>query len=86
MLYPDQITYGSIPISRRLVNNLTQSNLNPNTAETPSSLAQFTSTRIAQSHIHMVQTLRILEFNMDNEGEDKPNSLNQAMYCLDWLK
>ena len=85
-LYPGQITYGSAPISRRLVDNPTQPNLNPNTPETPSSLAQFTSTRVAQSHIHMVQTLRMLESNLDNEGDDEPNSLNQAMHRTDWLK
>ncbi len=85
-LYPGQITYGSAPISRRIVDNPTQPNLNPNTTETPSSLARFTSTCVAQCQIHMVQTLRILESNMDNEGDDEPNSLNQAMHRTDWLK
>ncbi len=46
-LYPGQITYGFAPISRKLVNNPTPSNLNLNTPETPSSLAGFTSTRVA---------------------------------------
>lgn len=39
-----------------------------------------------QSHIHMVQTLRMLETNVDNEGDDEPNTLKQAMYRSDWLK
>ncbi len=85
-LYPGRITYGSAPISRRLVDNSTQSSLNLNTAETPSSLERFTSTRVAQSPIHMVQTLRMLESNVDNKGDDEPNSLNQAMHRTDWFR
>ncbi len=85
-LYPGQITYGSAPISRRLVDKPTQSNLNPNTPEISSSLARFTSTRVAQSRIQMVQILRMLESNIDNEGDIEPNSLNQAMHRTDWLK
>lgn len=73
-LYSSQIIYGFTLISRKLVNNTPQPNLNPNIIEIPSSLAQFINTHIAQSQIHMVSTLRMLEFNVDNEGDDKPNS------------
>ncbi len=86
ILYPGQITYSSAQISGRLVDKPTQLNVNPNTPEAPLSLARFTSTRVAHSHIHMVQKLRILESNMDNERDDEPNSLNQAMHRTDWLK
>ncbi len=55
-LYPGQIIYGSDPISRKLVDNLSQPNPNLTTSEIPSSLAQFTSTCVAQSHIHLVYT------------------------------
>ncbi len=34
----------------------------------------------------MVQTLRMLESNLDNERDDEPNSLNQAIHITDWLK
>lgn len=30
--------------------------------------------------------MRILESNVDNEGDNKPNSVNQAMHHTDWLK
>ncbi len=41
---------------------------------------------MAQSHIHMLQTLRMLESNVDNEGDDEPISLNQTMHLTDLLK
>lgn len=28
----------------------------------------------------------MLEFNVDNERDNKPNSLNQIMHYADWLK
>ena len=85
-LYPGQIIYGSAPISRKLVDNPSQPNPSLTTPETPSSLARFTSNRVAQSHIHMVHTLRMLESNVNNEGDDEPNSLKQAMHRADWPK
>ena len=85
-LYPGQITYGSAPISRKLVDNPSQPSSNPASPDTPSSLAQFTSTRTAQSNVHMVQTLRMLESNIDNKGDDERNTLKQAIRRPDWLK
>ena len=86
VLYPGQITYGSTPISSRLLDTPRQSDQNPNNGDMPSSLARFTSTRVPQSHVHMVQTLRMLEANIDNEGDDEPSTLKQAMHCSDWPK
>lgn len=86
MLYSGQITYGSVPISRKLIDNLTQQNLNLRTQDTLSDLAQFTSIRIAKSHFHMVQTLRMLQSNIDTEGNNEPITLNQAMKQIDWQK
>ncbi len=34
----------------------------------------------------MVYTLRMLEFNINNEGDNKSNSLKQAMYHINWPK
>ncbi len=34
----------------------------------------------------MVQTLRILESNLDNERDDEPNTVQQAIRCPDFLK
>ena len=34
----------------------------------------------------MVQTLRMLESNLDNEGDDKPNTIKQAIRRPDWPK
>lgn len=51
----------------KLLYNPSEPNFNPATLETSFSLAQFTTTCVAQSHIHMVQTLRTLESNMDNK-------------------
>ncbi len=45
-----------------------------------------TSTRTAQSNDYMVQTLIMLESNLDNKGDDKPNTFKQAIRRLDWLK
>lgn len=69
-----------------LVDNASQPNSNPDNLDISSSLAQFISIRVAQFYIHMVQTLRMLESNMDNKRDNKPNSLNQAMKHADWLK
>lgn len=34
----------------------------------------------------MVQTLRMLEANIANEGDDEPDTLKQAKHCSDWPK
>lgn len=34
----------------------------------------------------MVQTLRMLETNVNNKSDDKPKTLKQAMHFSDWLK
>ncbi len=85
-LYPSQITYGSVPISKRLLDNPGQPNLNSASPDTPPSLAQFASTRIAQSHVQMEQVLGMLEFNLDNKRDDKSITIKQAIYYLDWPK
>ena len=86
IFYSGQVTYGSAPISKRLLEKPSQPNPNLATPETPSNLARFTNTRVAQSHVYMVQTLRMLESNVDNKGDDEPNTLKQAMHCSDWHK
>ena len=85
-LYPGQITYGSTPISSKLLDTPRHSDENPDINDTSSSLARFTSTRTSQSHVHMVQILRMLEANIANEGDDEPGTLKQAMNCSDWPK
>ena len=77
------MTYSANLISSRSVNSPTKPTQDPNITDEPSSLAQFTSTRVPQSHIHIVQTLRKLEANIDNKGDDEPNTLKQAIRCLD---
>lgn len=86
MLYLGQIIYGSAPIARKLVDNCSQPNSNLTTLKISSSLAQFTNTHVVQSHEHMVQILRMLEFNVNNAGDDQPNSPKQAMYHTNWPK
>ena len=73
-LYPGQITYGSTAISSRLLGAPGHPDESLDSRDTSSNLAQFASTRVPQSHIHMVQTLRMLEANIDNEGDDEPNT------------
>ena len=86
-LYPGQITYGSASISKKLLDNPSQSSLNTASLDTLSSLPQFTSTWTAQSNVHMVQTLRMLDSNIDNKGDDdEPNTLKQVMRRPYWLK
>ncbi len=84
--FSGQITYGSAPILRKLLDHPGQPRLNPARPDILSSLVQFASTRIAQSHVQMVQTLRMLESNLDNEGNDKPNTIKPAIRRLDWTK
>lgn len=52
----------------------------------PSNIAQFKSFWVTQSHIEIVQTLKILERDIDNESNDELNILNQAMHCSNWPK
>ncbi len=86
MIYLGQITYCSTLISRKLFDNPDQSSFNHTSPDTPSRLAQFTKTRIAQSNVHMVQTLKMLESNLDNKEDHKPNTINQAICHPDWPK
>ncbi len=86
VLYPGSITYGANLISSRSVNSPTKPTQDPNITDEPSSLAQFASTCVPQSHINIVQTLGKLEVNIDNEGDDEPNTLKQAIRRTDWLK
>lgn len=83
MLYHGQIIYGFVPVSRKFVDNLSQPNPNLTTLETLSNLAQFTSTWVAQFHIYIVYKLRILELNVNNERDNEPNSLKQAIHYTD---
>lgn len=66
-LYPNKITYRSIPILIELLDNLNQLNLNLVTLKTPLNLAQFTSTHIPQSYVYMVQILKMLKSNVNNK-------------------
>ncbi len=70
----------------KLLDNPSQSSFNVPSPDTLSSLTHFISTQTAQSKVHIVQTLRILESNIDNEGDDEPNTLKQAIRRPDWLK
>ncbi len=49
-----------------------------------SSLVQFTSTHVHQSHIHIVQTSRKLEANINNKEDDEPNTLKQVIRRPEW--
>lgn len=82
-LYSGRINYDSTAISNRSFRQLDQ---NFYSKDIPFSLARFTSTRVSQSYIHIVQTLKILEANIDNEGNDELGSLKQAMRHYDWPK
>ncbi len=86
LLYYGQITYGANLISNRSVNSSTKPTQDLNITDEPSSLAQFTSNYVPQSHIHIVQTLRKLEANIDKKGDDEPNTLKQAIRRPDWPK
>lgn len=86
MLYFGQITYGSIKISSRLLDTPKHPDSNVDSRDTSSRLAQFTSIRVPQSHVHIVQILRLLEANVDNKEDDEPNILKQAMRRSDWPK
>lgn len=84
--YLGQITYGSGPISKRPVDNPSQTNPDLATAETFSNWAQFSSIYIGSSYIHMIQTSEMLKSNVDNKRDAKSNTFKQAMYCSDWPK
>ena len=85
-LYLGQITYGTTTKSSRPPNAPKQPNKTFNSREAPLNFARFTNTRIPQSHIHMVQTLRMLVANVDNKGDDEPDTLKQAIRYSDWPK
>lgn len=82
-LYSGQITYGSTRLSNRLFDIPGQPDQNLDSGNTPSSLARFTNTRVLQSHVYMVPTLRMLEINIDKKDNNEPNSLIQAMNFSD---
>ncbi len=85
-LYPGLIIYGSALISKKLLDNPSQPSLNSASPNIFSSLARFTSTRTTQSNVHMIQTFRMLESNIDNKGDDEPNTPKQAVCRPDCLK
>ena len=85
-LYPSQITYGTTTKSSRHPDAPKQPNKTFNSREAPPNLARFTTTRVPQSYIHMVQILRMLAANVDNKGDDEPDTLKQAMRRSDWPK
>ena len=41
---------------------------------------------MAQSHVYIVQTLKLLESNVNNKEDDESSTLKQAMHCSDCLK
>ncbi len=84
ILFPGQISYGSAPISRQLLNDNSQPDSNLESLDASSSSARFTSTCAAKSHAHFVQTLRMLESNIDNKRQDEPDTLKQAICCSYW--
>ncbi len=86
ILFPGQISYDSALISRELLNDTSQPDSNLENLDASSSSARCTSTCAAKSHAHLVQTLRMLESNIDNEGQYEPGTLKQAMCCSDWPK
>lgn len=75
MFYPGQINYSSTTISSKLLNAFKHLDQNLDIKDTFSSLTRFISICVPQSHIHMVQTLRILEANVDNKSNNEPNTL-----------
>ncbi len=83
ILFPEQISYGSSPISRELLKDTPQTDSNLESLDASSSSARFTSTHVAKPHAHLVQILRMLESNIDNEGQDEPGTLKQAICCSD---
>lgn len=81
--YSSQITYDSTPISKRLLNNSSQSYPNLAIPKTIFSLAQFIGTCVSQSHVYIIQILKILKFNIDNKRDDKPNTCKEIIYFFD---
>ncbi len=86
VLYPGQVTYSSNLISIWILSSQIQPDWNLKNTGTPSSLAWSTNTCVSQSNIHMIQTLRMLETNIDNKSDHKTNILQQAICRLDFLK
>lgn len=86
MLYLGQIAYGTTAKSSRLPDAPKQLSEIFNSRKTPLNLARFTSIRVPQSHIHMVQTLKMLVAKVDNKGNDEPDTPKQAMRRSDWPK
>lgn len=72
--YSDQITYSFTPMSSRFLDHPRHLDQNFDNRNTSSSLAEFTSTCILQLHIYMVQTLKILETNINNKNNDELNT------------
>lgn len=60
-LYFSQINYGFAPILRQLFDYSGQQNLNFTSKDTTFSLVWFTSSHTAQTYIHIVPILRMLE-------------------------
>ncbi len=86
LLYPGQIPHGANLVSSWSVNSSTKPTSDPKTIDEPSNLAQFTSISVLKSQIHILQTQRKLEANIDSKGHNELNTLKQVIHCLDWYK
>lgn len=49
-----------------------------------SDLAWFNNTLVFLSHIHMIQTLTMLEININNKSDNKPSNFKQAICHSNW--
>ncbi len=76
VLYPGHIVYGSEPFFR--------DKMKASETSQSSSSENFGSSRTAKSHKHMVQVLRMLSCNIDNEEADEPVSFKEAITRHDW--
>lgn len=74
------MTYNFAFISSKLINDLALPNSNIENSNTSINSVQFISFQVVPPHIYIIQTLIILKANTDNEKNNKPSILKQAMW------
>lgn len=79
MLYLSQVAYSLNLISSQTLSFFIQPDQNLEYTNTASKIAQFTNTCVFWSNIYMIQTLKMLEANINNKGDDEPRTLKQTI-------
>ena len=70
MMFSRQISNDSVIMSKKPLNYILQSHFNHESSDASLSSAGYTNTHAVVSNVYLIQTLKILESNFNNEGQD----------------